>query len=75
MRKEWNGALVGPDEWEAKHPQLEPRHRIVDGQALKDARPDRDEPLVVFVGQNTVENPTGAQIALVGSTGKVTVVT
>ena len=23
MKKEWNGLLVGPDEYEAKHPQLE----------------------------------------------------
>jgi hypothetical protein len=22
MRKEWNGLLVGKDEWEPKHPQL-----------------------------------------------------
>ena len=22
MKKEWNGLLVGYDEWEAKHPQL-----------------------------------------------------
>ena len=26
MRKEWTGSLVGPDEFEAKHPQLE-RHQ------------------------------------------------
>ena len=25
MRKEWNGLLVGDDEYEEKHPQLEPR--------------------------------------------------
>ena len=26
MRKEWNGLKVGPDEYEAKHPQLEPNY-------------------------------------------------
>ena len=25
MRKEWNGSLVGKDEYEPKHPQLEPK--------------------------------------------------
>ena len=24
MRKEWNGLVVGPDEYEEKHPQLTP---------------------------------------------------
>ena len=40
MRKEWTGLLVGADEWEAKHPQLEPLRDTSDAQALKDARPD-----------------------------------
>lgn len=74
MRKEWNGLLVGPDEWEAKHPQLEPRHTIVDGQALKDARPDRTEPLDVFVGTNTVGQPVKRPTAF-GLVGKVGVTT
>ena len=46
MRREWNGLLVGKDEYESKHKQLEPRPRTVDPQALKDARPDRVEPQV-----------------------------
>ena len=25
MRKEWNGLLVGKDEFELKHPQLDPK--------------------------------------------------
>ena len=62
MRKEWTGALVGFDEWEAKHPQLEPRKRVTDPQALRDPRPDRTEPLVVFVGIPLVEAP-GLRIA------------
>ena len=40
MRKEWNGSLVGKDEFEAKQPQLEPFPTVVDALALKDARPD-----------------------------------
>ena len=40
MRKEWNGAIVGPDEFEPKQPQLGPFRKADDPQALKDARPD-----------------------------------
>ena len=40
MRKEWNGFLVGKDEWEPKHPQLDPRRRPTDAEALRDPRPD-----------------------------------
>tara|TARA_R100001510_G_C7644996_1_gene202403 strand:- start:689 stop:1465 length:777 start_codon:yes stop_codon:yes gene_type:complete len=43
MRKEWNGMLVGEDEYEEKHPQLEPRRVVADRQALRDPRPDRSE--------------------------------
>jgi len=35
MRKEWTGALVGPDEYEPKHPQLYPPRPGPDPQALK----------------------------------------
>ena len=34
MRKEWNGLLVGPDEFEAKQPQLGPFRKVNDPQAL-----------------------------------------
>jgi hypothetical protein len=44
MRKEWNGALVGKDEFESKHPQLGPFRSVIDAQAIKDARPSRVEP-------------------------------
>jgi len=40
MRKEWNGLLVGYDEWEEKHPQLEPVRHPPDAEALRDPRPD-----------------------------------
>tara|TARA_R110000824_G_scaffold8593_2_gene38909 strand:- start:528 stop:857 length:330 start_codon:yes stop_codon:yes gene_type:complete len=40
MRKEWTGALVGRDEFEPKQPQLGPFTKVVDPQALKDARPE-----------------------------------
>jgi len=43
MVKEWNGSFVHGSEFEAKHPQLEPRPHKADAQALQDARPDRTE--------------------------------
>jgi hypothetical protein len=43
MKLEWNGSLVGPDEFERKHPQLGPFNVPVDGQAVRNARPARTE--------------------------------
>ena len=42
MRKEWNGLLVGRDEWEEKHPQLQPLRAVPDPQALKNPRPEQN---------------------------------
>jgi len=42
MRKEWNGLLVGKDEWEEKHPQLEITRRPPDAEALRDPRPENN---------------------------------
>ena len=46
-----------PDEYDPKHPQLEPRRKAVDPQALMNPRPNRVEPLDVFVGV-----PLGASV-------------
>jgi hypothetical protein len=43
LKKEWNGSLVGPDEFEAKHPQLGPFKTVADPEALRDSRPSRIE--------------------------------
>jgi hypothetical protein len=40
MIKEWNGLKVGRDEYEAKHPQLEPNYPGPDPTALFEPRPD-----------------------------------
>ncbi len=74
MRREWTGALVGPDEYEPKHPQLEPPRVGPDPQALRNPRPDRTEPLKVFVGVPTVEAPRLDRPRMVGGVGEVTVV-
>ena len=49
MRREWTGSLVGPDEYEPKQPQLEPRRKVVDPQALRNPRPDSPNPTSAFL--------------------------
>jgi len=73
MRREWNGLLVGRDEYEPKHPQLGPFRKVVDAQALKDARPDRVEPLTVPVGSGGFPS-RGVETKGTGLVGTVTVV-
>lgn len=75
MKKEWTGALVGPDEFEPKHPQLYPPRAYPDPQALRNPRPDRKEPLEIYVGVPTVEAPLLERPRMVGKVGTVTVVT
>jgi hypothetical protein len=36
---EWNGSRVHTSEFEAKHPQLEPKRHVADPQGLMNARP------------------------------------
>ena len=74
MKKEWTGALVGPDEFEPKHPQLNPPRHRADPQALRDPRPDQPETLVVYVGVPTIEDPRLQRPRMVGSAGQITVV-
>lgn len=42
MKREWTGALVGPDEYEPKHPQLFPTPKVSDPQALQNPRPEQN---------------------------------
>ncbi|MGB1651932.1 MAG: hypothetical protein ACPHHR_10180 [Cycloclasticus sp.] len=75
MRKEWTGALVGKDEWEAKQPQLGPFRKVIDAQALRDARPDIKAAMVVYVGVPTPENMKPRPIIGFAKVGTVTVST
>jgi hypothetical protein len=75
MKREWNGLLVGRDEYEPKQPQLEPRRKVVDPQALQNPRPDRVEPLDVFVAVPLVEGPTFRPLVGYALVGSVTVTT
>ena len=54
MVKEWNGMLVHKSEFEPKHPQIQPKPHGGDAQALRDARPAREEN---DVAQLLPENP------------------
>ena len=75
MKKEWTGALVGPDEFEPKHPQLFPIKVGPDPQALRNPRPDKSEALQVYVGIPTVEAPKLERPRMLGKVGTVTVST
>jgi hypothetical protein len=75
MKKEWTGALVGKDEFEPKHPQLNPRKHRPDPQALRDPRPDRREPLVVYVGIWTPEKWEDYTLVATAKLGRVEVST
>ena len=50
LRKNWRGFMVCPDDYEPKEPQLDPLRYTGDAIALQDPRPDRIEPVSVFVG-------------------------
>ena len=75
MKREWTGALVGPDEFEPKHPQLEPIRVGPDPQALYNPRPDKSEALQVYVDVPTVEAPKLERVRAIGQVGSVTVTT
>jgi hypothetical protein len=75
MRKEWNGSLVSKAEYEPKQPQLGPFRKVFDAEALRDARPDRTEPFVVFVGVPVPENMAPKPVRAFGIVGEVTVST
>ena len=51
LRKNWRGFKVCPSDYEPKEPQLEPLKYRGDAIALLEPRPDRVEPVDVYVGQ------------------------
>ena len=63
MKMTWDGFLVGPDQWSPKHPQLSPRPATVDGEALKNPRPDNaDDNNFFTVYTNTGLGKLGSQL-------------
>jgi len=51
LKKNWRGFKVCPEDYEPKEPQLEPLKYRGDAVALLQPRPDRVEPVDVYVGQ------------------------
>ena len=71
MRIEWTGAAVGPDEFESKHPQLEPRNKTADFEALRNPRPDTNNSQPASVKLPAFNTATLQYIANPKMTGKV----
>jgi len=75
MKTEWNGLKVGPDEYEAKHPQLDPRRRVIDPQALRDPRPDTNNSIPETVSFPAFNTETLEYVPLATMIGRVGTVT
>ena len=79
MRKTWDGLLVGPDQWSAKHPQLQPKPTAADPQEVKDPRPDiADDNSTFLVYTNVGDGKLGSVLttfAVSTSVGEVSVTT
>ena len=61
MKRTWNGLLVGPDQYESKHPQLEPKRPPFEPQALMDPRTPQPETFTIqvsetFLSDNGIES-------------------
>ena len=54
LRREWTGNLVHKNEWEPKHPQLEPR-AAVDAEALRNARPESNVDVTHVRGHGSMQ--------------------
>lgn len=90
LRKNWKGFMVCPEDYEPKSPQIGQLKFKGDAIALLNPRPDRTEPVVVFVGLpgdsafqsegsasdtiNMQPFPTQSPVEGVGSVGIVTIV-
>ena len=56
MIREWNGSFVHKSEYEARHPQDQPRAYGTEGHGLRNARPGRtEETVVTILGPNPFE--------------------
>lgn len=75
MKIEWTGAAVGPDEFEPKHPQLEPRSHPADPQALRLAKPDTNNIQSVTVKFPSFDTSTLQYISNPKMSGRVGVLT
>ena len=49
LKTTWDGLRVEPEDWEPKHPQLDPPRNVVDAVALFQPRPDNDPENAEFI--------------------------
>tara|TARA_B100001287_G_scaffold66892_1_gene54700 strand:- start:9367 stop:9825 length:459 start_codon:yes stop_codon:yes gene_type:complete len=75
MKTEWNGLKVGSDEYEEKHPQLEPRRTVIDPQALRDPRPDSNNSIPMTVSFPAFDTETLEYVPSAIMKGRVGTVT
>lgn len=91
LQKNWEGYKVCPEDYEPKEPQLFPLQFRADAIALFEPRPDRVEPMDVYVGApgdsafqslgsanggtNMIPYPETQDVVGYGGVGKVTVAT
>lgn len=81
MKQEWNGLLVGPDEFEPKHPQIMVSRHATDPQALRNARPEPNieaERVIQYgfnpVGYNDYNDLIPNNLVATGDVGNITVI-
>ena len=76
MRKEWNGSVVGYDEYEEKHPQLTPSRVRTDLEAIRDARSDvKDDNRAFIIYTNQGLGNLGSLLTSFSATASVGTVT
>ena len=79
MKKTWDGLIVGPDQWSPKHPQLDPKPKPADPQAIRNARPENSEFNTEFLVYTNVDKGIlGTKLdtyELTLSVGEVTITT
>ena len=79
MKKTWDGLLVGPDQFDPKHPQLSPRSAPIEERAIPDARVDTSDDNNFFVVYTNVGlGKLGKQLTTFESTfsvGEVSITT
>jgi hypothetical protein len=79
MKKTWNGLMVGPDQFDPKHPQLSPRSAPIEERPLPDARADTSDDNNFFVVYTNVGlGKLGKQLTTFESTfsvGEVSITT
>ena len=56
LKKTWDGLKVGPDQYEPKHPQIQPKRHVVDPEALYESRPDIDQEVSLGIVRTSSKN-------------------